>query len=487
MKGRKTHASLLQRAAQLRQAGRVNEAIAAYEEALRLDPAAPDSWYNLGWLQRRAGRFEAALASYGEALARGVRDPEEVHLNRGVILADHLARPAEAEAELRSALALHPTYRPALLNLGNLHEDRGDRAAARAAYEQVLAIHPGDSLALARLAGLADPAQGSEILIERLRAALASPSSTPVERTDLGFALGRLLDASGAYDEAFAAYADANRAGREAAGPAFAGYDRAAAEALVDRLIAAFPAPRPADGSRSGEAPIFICGMFRSGSTLAEQILAGHSEVTPGGELDLLPALVRERIRPYPEALAGADERTIGDLRAAYLEGLRAVHPALARVTDKRPDNFLHIGLIMAMFPDAKIVHTAREPLDNCLSVWFLQLDPGMTYSFDLADIGHWYRQYRRLMDHWKALFPGAILDLDYDLLVAEPRREIAALLDFCGLPWEESCLDFHRATNAVRTASVWQVREPLYRRASGRWRNYARHLDRLRAALAGQ
>lgn len=479
--------SLLRRASALREAGRVPEAIEAYEAALRLNPAAPNSWYNLGWLQRLARRYEAALASYGEALARGVAEPEEVHLNRGAILADHLARPAEAEAELIAALAINPRYVPALLNLGNLGEDRGGRAAARDAYERALSIEPGNRLALARLAGLADPAEVDPALIARLREALAAPSVAPAERADLGFALGRMLDAAGLYDEAFAAYGAANQASREAAGPGFAPYDRAAAEALIDGLIAAFPAPPPADPGRTVEAPIFICGMFRSGSTLAEQILASHSQVTPGGELDLLPALVREQLRPYPEALAAADSETIGGLRDAYLAGVRAIHPAAALVTDKRPDNFLHIGLIKAMFPDARIVHSLRDPLDNCLSVWFLQLDPAMAYAFDLADIGHWHRQYRRLMDHWGTLFPGSIFDLDYDALVADPKPQIAALLDYCGLPWEESCLDFHRATNAVRTASAWQVREPFYRRASGRWRNYEAHLAPLRAALAGQ
>lgn len=477
--------ALLRRAAALREAGRVPEAIEAYEAALRLNPAAPNSWYNLGWLQHRARRYEAALASYGEALARGVAEPEEVHLNRGVILADCLARPDQAEAELAAALALNPRYVPALLNLGNLNEDRGDRAAARNAYAQALAIEPDHRLALARLAGLADPAGVDAALVGRLRDALAVPS-TPAERADLGYALGRILDASGAYDEAFAAYDAANRASREAAGPGFSPYDRAAAEASVDRLIAAFPEPRAA-ASGQGEAPIFICGMFRSGSTLAEQILASHSMVIPGGELDLLPALIRERLQPWPEALAAADAETIDGLRDAYLTGVRARHPAASLVTDKRPDNFLHIGLIKGMFPDAKIVHTRRDPLDNCLSAWFLQLDPAMAYAFDLSDTGHWYRQYRRLMDHWQKLFPDSIHDLDYDAMVADPEAEIAALLDFCGLPWEDSCLAFHRATNAVRTASAWQVREPFYRRSSGRWRHYEAHLAPLRAALAGQ
>jgi hypothetical protein len=220
--------------------------------------------------------------------------------------------------------------------------------------------------------------------------------------------------------------------------------------------------------------------MFRSGSTLAEQILAGHSRVTAGGELGLVPALART-LEPWP---AAASPEAIGRLRGLYLNGLNAARPGADVVTDKRPDNFLHIGLIKAMFPDARIVHTVRDPLDTILSNWFLHLDRSMAHALDLDDLVHWHGQYRRLMAHWKRLYPD-ILDLDYDALVVEPRPEIERLLAGLGLEWEEGVLDFHRNETGVRTASVWQVREPLYRRASGRWRNYARHLEGVRAALA--
>ena len=481
---------LLQRASQLRRAGRVAEAITAYEQLLALRPDLPESWYNLGWLQRQARRFPEALDAYRQALDRGVNEPEEVHLNRGVILADHLGRSDDAQAELEQALAINPGYVPALLNLGNLHEDRGRRAEARAAYQRALAIEPENRLALARLAGIAEIAGPDDPIIARLQEALAQSELTDTDKADLGFALGRVLDAAGRYDEAFAAYAAANGASRASLGPDFRGYDRSAQERLIDRLIAAFPkrseaARPPSPGRRSEErSPIFICGMFRSGSTLVEQILAMHSRVTAGGELDLLPSLIGEALQPYPEAAAKADADAFDRLRRAYLDRVRTIHPDADIVTDKRPDNFLHIGLIKMLFPEAKIVHTVRNPADNVLSIWFLHLDPGMAHAFELDDAAHWYRQYRRLMAHWKALYPDDIFDVDYDGLVAEPQPAIAALLRFCGLEWEEACLAFHRATNAVRTASAWQVREPLYRRASGRWRNYAAHLAGLRETL---
>lgn len=482
MNGNLSPEQLLQFAAQLREAGRTFEAIAAYEQLLALRPDLPDSWYNLGWLRRQARRFPEALDAYREALDRGISGPEQVHLNRAVILSDHLGRPDEAQAELEAALGLSPRYVPALLNLGNLAEDRGLRAEARAAYERALAIEPANGLALARLAGVTEVAGADDPIVARLRAALARPGVDAFDQADLGFALGRALDAAGAHDEAFDAYRAANDAARATFGPAFPGYDRAAQERLVDRLIAAFPEPSPATGdSPSSPELVFICGMFRSGSTLAEQILASHPKVTPGGELDLLPALIQAGLQPYPEAAAAADP---GQLAQFYLDGVRTLLPGAALVTDKRPDNFLHIGLIKAMFPAARIVNTVRHPLDNILSLFFVHLDPGLDYALDLEDAAHWYGQYRRLMAHWKRLYPDDILDLDYDALVAEPRPQIEALLAFCGLDWDEACLAFHEAGNVVKTASAWQVREPLYRRASGRWRHYARHLEPIRGMI---
>jgi hypothetical protein len=175
----------------------------------------------------------------------------------------------------------------------------------------------------------------------------------------------------------------------------------------------------------------------------------------------------------------------LGELAAHYLAGLAKLFPGVPHVTDKRPDNYLYVGLIKSLFPQAKIVHTTRHPLDNCLSVYFLHLDHSMGYALDLADIAHHYREYRRLMAHWKSLYGADILDFNYDALVRDPRPQVERLLAFCGLDWEERCLLFHRVPNAVKTASALQVREPLYRRASGRWRNYAAQMDPVRAYLA--
>src|SRR5207253_3087915 len=177
-------------------------------------------------------------------------------------------------------------------------------------------------------------------------------------------------------------------------------------------------APTGAPGPR----PIFVCGMFRSGSTLAEQLIAGHPGVAAGGELELLPVMIARELLPFPESLAAAPEAKLMQLAAQYRERIAALFPHAACVTDKRPDNFFCIGLIRTLFPDALIVHTTRDALDNCLSVYFLHLDPRMSYALHLMDTGHFYRQYRRLMAHWKELYGAAIVDFDYDRFVSAPE-----------------------------------------------------------------
>lgn len=481
----------LREAVRLERAGRVPEAIAAYERLLAAHPALPESWFNLAVLRRRAGRFDAALAAYREALGRGVRDPEEVHLNCGVIYADHLRQDAAAERELDAALALNPRYVPALLNLANLHEDLGRREAALATYERLLGIDTHHFEALARYASLKGVADSSDPLLARLRAALADSCLDAAARASLGFALGKLLDECGAYDDAFEAYAAANRASRASVGARAPLYDRAAATAHTDALIATFaardrvvPAVDAAAASTGTPQPIFICGMFRSGSTLVEQVLARHPQVTAGGELDLLPAIVRDDLAPYPASLARLSPERRWALATKYLDGLAQRFPGAAFVTDKRPDNFLHVGLIETLFPEARIVHTTRNPLDNCLSVWFLHLDPRMGYALDLMDTGHRYAEYRRLMAHWRALYGSDILDVDYDRFVRAPRESIERLLGFCGLAWDDACLSPERSEAAVKTASVWQVRRPIHRGSSGRAGHYRRQLAPLAAWL---
>lgn len=322
-----------------------------------------------------------------------------------------------------------------------------------------------------------------------LQGALGDPAASPAERASLGFALGRLLDDRGDYDGAFAAYRQANLDSRHSAGPQFRAYDRRTHEAFVEELLRAFPRPPPEEAVLpdptlpSGPAPIFICGMFRSGSTLAERLLSGHPEVRAGGELGLIPGLVAGPLRPFPASMARVGANALSRIASGYTAELSRRFPGAISATDKRPDNFLYLGLIKKLFPAAKIVHTTREPLDNCLSVYFLHLDHGMSYALDLGDIGHYYRQYRRLMAHWRALYGEDILDFDYDAFVRAPKPAAQRLFEFVGLEWQDRYLELP-GRGAVRTASVWQVREPVYQRSSGRSGHYRAWLADLQREL---
>ena len=482
-----TPSVLARHANQALREGRIDDGIVAYRTLLAVEPTIATHWFNLGYLLRCARLFEEAAAAYATALELGINRPEEVHLNRAVILADFLDRGDEAEATLRRAIAIAPRFIAARLNLGNLLEDRGDAAAAYATYADVLAIEPMNGRALARTAAI-DVFEGRAVQVPaRLRTALATPRLPADAIAEIGFALGSALDAEGAYGEAFAAYEAANRAAAAAAHPALR-YDRVAHERLIDRLIALPPSAatmpsRPLSAHDAGRAPVFVCGMFRSGSTLVEQILSRHSRVVAGGELETVPALTAA-LQPYPEILADASPALIDSLRAHYLSEARALFPDADVLTDQRPDNVLHIGLIKRLFPDARIVHTTRAPLDTILSIFFLYFDDSISYGHRLGDIAHWLGQYRRLMAHWQAVYPGDIHEVAYDAVVRTPEPTIAALLAFCGLDWEDDVLTHGKGRGLVRTASVWQVRQPLHQRSSGRWRNYAEQLAAFRTEL---
>ncbi|GAC1675016.1 MAG: tetratricopeptide repeat protein [Steroidobacteraceae bacterium] len=477
--------ALIREATQLHRQNRVAEAIDAYQNILARWPEQADSWFNLAVLLRQVRRLEDALDSYQKALDAGITRPEEAHLNRSVIYTDYLRQHEVAERELRLALALNPAFTPALLNLGNLCEDLGRRAEALELYARILALEPRCYEALARYANLQPRGRAEPTVAARLGRAIADPATSAAERASLGFALGHVLDNAGEYPAAFAAYRAANHASQASTAAQIARYDRAQQHAYVNRLIASGTPPKRAPCAGGlGPSPIFICGMFRSGSTLTEQLLADCSGVAAGGELDILPRLIEGELVPFPESLASLSAERLEAFAASYRAELARVSNDARYVIDKRPDNFLHIGLIKSLFPDARIVHTIRDPLDNCLSIYFLHLDQHMSYALDLMDIGHYFREYRRLMAHWKSRFGADIFDFDYDALVKNPQPTLQRLCAFLGI--EQGVNPPQAATaRAIKTASAWQVREPLYCSSSGRARHYACELQELRGYLA--
>lgn len=465
----------------------------SYRELLARQPDLPDDWFNLGWLLRQQGDGQAALQAYAEALRRGVSGPEEVHLNRAVIFNELLRDDAAAESELRQALALAPRYLPALLNLGNLHEELGRRAEAIDCYRQLLdrcagAGPPQYRLpALARLAHLVPPADVHDPALRALEAAAQQSDAAIDDRVAVLFALGRACDHLGLRERAFAAFAAANALAATQAPR----YDPGQAERQTAAIIDTFPRPEPQrPNTRNWRTPLFIIGMFRSGSTLLEQVLAGHPAMHPGGEIEFLPRLMKSELHPFPLAVRELVPAQFGVLAERYGQALhQQFGAALAAgrwLTDKRPDNWRLVGLIKRMFPDARFVNTVRDPRDIGLSIWTQHLDlRQLPHASDLAAIGHHQGEYRRLLAHWRTLYPTDICDFDYDAFVRAPRETLEPLLQWLGLSWHEDCLAFHaRREHSVRTASYWQVRRPLYGEASGRWRHYAEYLQPLLTAL---
>ncbi|MEO1245732.1 MAG: sulfotransferase [Pseudomonadota bacterium] len=464
-------------AALLERLGDVEAAIGHYARLLARQPGLASAHFNVALLYRKSGRFDDAIAAYEKAIELGLEGVEEVYSNLGVLYAE-LRRPDDARGCYAKALDSRPDYVPALYNLAGLNEECGERDTAIELYERILDVDPEHWDSLIRLAHVRRASKAGDPLLDRLRAG-QQHAKDPLAAEGLRFAEGKILDDLRRHDEAFAAFKDANALTRQRQAP----YDRTAAESARAAICRFFDSSRIESlASESQATPIFICGMFRSGSTLLEQILGAHPQIEAGGELDLLPRLMTKQLAPYPQRLETA---TPADLKAAADEYLRLraeLIPDAPLVTDKRPDNLIHLGLIRALFPRARIIHTRRDKHDNCLSVYFQHLGGNLNYANDLAEIAHYYEQQNALVEHWAGIMPGNLYSVSYDELVADPEPVVRGVLEFVGVDWSDRCLDFHRAEAQVSTASIWQVREPLHRRSSGRCKNYPEAVTALEA-----
>ena len=445
---------------------KTEQAIAAYRTLLSASPKLNDMRYNLGRLLKRCGSPELALQEYRQCLRDGIDKPEDVHTNMSVIHTE--AHNTElAESALRSALSLNPDYVPALYNLALLQEEAGDWRAARPLFVNILELEPLHAGALAHIAAAEQISDPVAPLLRSMKRASRQDGLSNEAQEQLLYALGKAHDDLQRFDDAFEYYMRANQYSRMRVGD----YQRKSWEQTADAVIqhcdqAWLETIKPV----SEQPVIFICGMFRSGSTLLEQILAAHPALAAAGEIDYF----RPRLRPLPAALLELDNDQAQALGQGYLDYLAQNFADQGRVTNKRPDNFLYLGLIKALFPNARIFHSTRAPVDVCLSIFFQSLDPSLNYANDLLDIAHYYRHYRRLMGHWQHLCGQNICHVSYESVVDQPRQEIAAALAFLDLEWHEGCLEFYAADTRVRTASLHQVRRPLYQSSAGRWENYA-------------
>jgi tetratricopeptide (TPR) repeat protein len=359
--------------------------------------------------------------------------------------------------------------------LARLYLAMGKTAQAREYYHRAFKLNPADPRNLHGLLQL-DMASIDADTIERVEI-LLKDSSLPLDvRSSFYFALGAIHDAAGEYDQAFANFTVANLA-------KVTNYDAAAHEARVSGIIDVFSAQLFEQFKTAGNdsaLPVFIIGMPRSGTTLVEQILAGHADVFAAGELDA----IEKTASSLESAEQGMhfDHTAISYAAATHIKTLKnlAAFDAL-RIVDKMPANFLHLGLIALMFPRAQIIHCRRHPLDVMLSCFFQNFACDHAYAGSLENLGHYYQQYTRVMAHWEKVLPVSIHTLDYEALVSQPEKTCAALFNHLGLDWSSHYLDFHRGEHRVDTASVAQVRQPLYRTSVGRWQHYEKYCQVLK------
>jgi tetratricopeptide (TPR) repeat protein len=460
------------------QTGKFDQSINSYLLLIELNPDAADTYFNLAIQYKNIGKFDEALRAYENALSKNVSGPEEIYLNMGVIYSTHQQDNSKAMECLQKSISINPNFVPALMNLANLHEETGEASKAKQIYQAVLDIDPNYGEALARLANAQRISKPDDPLLPQIKEALERPSTNVFDRVCLHYAKGKALDGLAQYGDAFRHYEQANEIELSISKP----YDRSATERYFDALISAFPtAAKSSVVLEMDFDPVFICGMFRSGSTLNEQVLSGHPNVAPGGELDFIPRLVRQDLYPFPESINGLNSDRLAVIAKRYLEYVSGLHPEAKFITDKRPNNFLYLGLIKSLFPRAKIIHTTRNSLDMCLSIYFTQFGDQQAYAKRLEDIAHYFGQYKKLMTHWKSLFGDDIHDVSYDAFVVDSSAVSQNFFEFLSLDWNAKYLDFHHQKNPVKTASFEQVRQPLYARSSGRRKNYERELARLK------
>jgi tetratricopeptide (TPR) repeat protein len=504
----------------LRQAGRLPEAAASYQRALVIRPLVAEIWSNLGNVFKEVGRFDDAFAAYHKALEL---KPGFSHAHNNLGNAYRLVgKLEEAVDSYARAIALDPAYTEAQVNLGivrrlqnrtasalescqraleqnsglaaawrlraDLYSDQGDFAAAENAFRQALAIEPDSPEAWAGIAGLRRMSVSDHEWLagaERIAA-----RATPAEEVYLRYALGKYFDDVGDYEQAFANYRRAN----ELSAATRARHDRHGATLGLEAIIRDYGGNwlREASTRNFSERPVFVVGMPRSGTTLAEQILAAHPQVFGAGELSFwntaFANLHASRVGEAPVA-AGTDH--VEAWANEYLAELHALCANAARVVDKMPGNFLYLGLIHAALPKARVIHMRRHPIDTCLSIYFQNFGAVHPYATDLEDLAHYYREYSRLVDHWRSLLPAeALLEVPYEGLVQQPEYWSRRMVEFLGLPWDAACLEFQENRRPVNTFSKWQTRQKISTSSVARWRRYESFVGPLRsleAPVAGE
>jgi tetratricopeptide (TPR) repeat protein len=431
--------------------GRLEEADAAARRLMTIEPENPDTWLTLGAVSTRLMRHEQALEAYERAAKL---KPDEVRLP---------------------------------MVMGHIHKTLGRRAESEAAYKAALVMDPGIGEAYWSLADLKNYTF-SDAEVAAMRQQLEKHENERAHAAHRCFALGKAFEQRREYAESFAYYARGNAVRRLDTPFDIEHFERRTAriQAFFDQAFF----DRRAGGGDPSAAPIFIVGLPRSGSTLIEQILSSHSRVEGTMELPNIINITHQfddmdaARDGYPESVGTAPAGLCHALGSRYLEETAPLRKGREHFTDKLPNNFSHIGLIHAILPRASIIDARRHPMDCCFSNFKQHFAEGQAFSYDLADLGRYYRCYLSLMDHWDAVLPGKVLHVQYEDLVGDPQANIRRLLDHCRLPFEAACLSFHQTRRSVRTASAEQVRQPLYSSGIGYWRHFERELEPLAKSL---
>jgi tetratricopeptide (TPR) repeat protein len=482
--------------------GAYADAVRCYEELLGSSPRHAVARHNLGAVLCQLGRYKEAQEQFRRAI--GVKaNYAEAHCALGTLLRWQ-GRVIESEPPLRRALKLKPTYLDAQLSLSATLVLLGRLGEAKAMLERALKTAPGNVgalVGLGEIGGLEGRLAEAEALFKRAAdidpsapgpwaamvwarrmtpadsawvkhaETIATTALAPLEEANIRYAIGKYCDDVGDFKLAFRNYRRANELRKLAAEP----YARDVRTRFVDDMQRVYTAEVLAQaraGASDSRRPVFVVGMPRSGTTLVAQILASHSEVKSAGELPFWGDAMRRHERTLRQEPPG--EALARKLSEQYLRVLaeRWAHPT--HVVDKATFNSEYLGVIRAVFPNARVIYLRRNPIDTCLSCYFHQLSPELSFTMDLSDLAHYYREHQRLLAHWRsALPPGTMLDVPYEGLVDDQEGWTRKILEFIGLGWDARCLEFHRTERTITTASYWQVRQKIYRTSVNRWRNY--------------
>ncbi len=455
----------------------MTKTILLYEKALALLPDDSELHRNLGAAQQKMGQTKKAIDCFEQALR--LRPDHIGARNDLALLLRQLDRAEEALVQFDQVIDLKPDDVDAHINVALTHRQLDQAQLAVERLEQFLSIRPTCGEAYYQIS-IMRPMQELIPVVEKLAGDPALPNGDAMY---CHFALGNLLNGGKFFDKAFDHFLKANKLHR-----ATYSFDPAENSHFFDRTIKVFSKhffKRMGKVGSESQLPVFIVGLPRSGTTLVEQILCSHAQVHGAGELQAIPAIslsIAQHLShagPPPECMSHIDKKMVEEHAAQYFQELAFHCPPAERITDKQPGNFVKIGLIKTLFPNAHIIHCQRSPLDNCISLFF-HCFMALKCSFDLPELGQYYLQYQRLMSHWHKLFPDEIFNVQYEELVMNQETVSKQLVDFIGLEWDEKCMDFHTNKRPVMSPSNFQVRQPMYKTSIDRWKHYEKHLQPL-------